>query len=121
MIINLKWIFKGKLNEYGRVLRNKVRLVAKDYCLEEGIDFEDSFAPVARAIHIFIAYVAHKNITVFQMDVRTTFLNDQCDLVDITKVERLKLDEDQNRTLVDPNRYRGKAYQKYLTAVKRVF
>ncbi|GJR99390.1 retrovirus-related pol polyprotein from transposon TNT 1-94 [Tanacetum coccineum] len=73
MIINLKWIFKVKLDEYVRVLKNKARLVAK----EEGIDFEESFAPVAhiKAIRIFIAYATHMNMIVFQMDVKTAFLN----------------------------------------------
>ncbi|GJR13729.1 retrovirus-related pol polyprotein from transposon TNT 1-94 [Tanacetum coccineum] len=77
MIINLNWIFKVKLDEYGRVLRNKARLVAKGFCQEEEIDFEESFAPVARieAIRIFVTYVAHKNMTLFQMDVKTAFLN----------------------------------------------
>ncbi|GJW96011.1 retrovirus-related pol polyprotein from transposon TNT 1-94 [Tanacetum coccineum] len=77
LIINLKWIFKVKLDEYGEVLKNKARLVAKGFRQEEGIDFDESFAPVTRieAIHIFIAYVAHKNMTVFQMDVKTAFLN----------------------------------------------
>ncbi|GKA77019.1 retrovirus-related pol polyprotein from transposon TNT 1-94 [Tanacetum coccineum] len=57
MIIALKWIYKVKLDEYGDVLKNKARLVAKGYRQEEGIDFEESFAPVARieAIRIFIA------------------------------------------------------------------
>nr|GEZ11494.1 retrovirus-related Pol polyprotein from transposon TNT 1-94 [Tanacetum cinerariifolium] len=57
MIVALKWIYKVKLDEYGDVLKNKVRLVAKGYRQDEGIDFEESFAPVARieAIRIFIA------------------------------------------------------------------
>ncbi|GJZ26091.1 retrovirus-related pol polyprotein from transposon TNT 1-94 [Tanacetum coccineum] len=73
MIINQKWIFKVKLDEYGGVLKNKARLVTKGYRQEEGIDFEESFAPVAciKAIHIFIAYSAHMNMIVFQMDVKT--------------------------------------------------
>nr|GEZ72127.1 hypothetical protein [Tanacetum cinerariifolium] len=58
-------------------LENKARLVAKGYCQEEWIDFEELFAPVAliEAIKIFLAYAAHKNMVVFQMDVKTTFLN----------------------------------------------
>nr|GFC13763.1 retrovirus-related Pol polyprotein from transposon TNT 1-94 [Tanacetum cinerariifolium] len=66
-----------KLDEYGDVLKNKVRLVAKGYRQEEGIDFKESFAPVARieVIHIFVANAASRNITVYQMDVKTTFLN----------------------------------------------
>ncbi|GJV02747.1 retrovirus-related pol polyprotein from transposon TNT 1-94 [Tanacetum coccineum] len=56
---------------------NKTRLVAKGYKQEEDIDFEESFAPVAHheAVRMFIAYAAHKNITIFQMDVKTAFLN----------------------------------------------
>ncbi|GJT11252.1 retrovirus-related pol polyprotein from transposon TNT 1-94 [Tanacetum coccineum] len=77
MIIALKWIYKVKLDEYGDVLKNKARLVAKGYCQEEGLDFEESFAPVARleAIRIFLANAASKNMTVYQMDVKTAFLN----------------------------------------------
>ncbi|GJU51835.1 retrovirus-related pol polyprotein from transposon TNT 1-94 [Tanacetum coccineum] len=77
MIIALKWIYKVKLDEYGDVLKNKARLVAKGYRQEEGLDFEESFAPVARleAIRIFLANAASKNITVYQMDVKTAFLN----------------------------------------------
>ncbi|GJY26466.1 retrovirus-related pol polyprotein from transposon TNT 1-94 [Tanacetum coccineum] len=77
MIIALKWIYKVKLDEYGDVLKNKARLVAKGYRQEEGIDFEESFAPVARieAIRIFIPNAASKNMTIYQMDVKTTFLN----------------------------------------------
>ncbi|GJR71436.1 retrovirus-related pol polyprotein from transposon TNT 1-94 [Tanacetum coccineum] len=77
MIIALKWIYKVKLDEYGDVLKNKARLVAKGYRQDEGIDFEESCAPVARieAIRIFIANAVSKNITIYQMDVKTTFLN----------------------------------------------
>nr|GFB32482.1 retrovirus-related Pol polyprotein from transposon TNT 1-94 [Tanacetum cinerariifolium] len=77
MIIALKWIYKVKLDEYGDVLKKKARLVAKGYRQEEGIDFEESFAPVARieAIRIFIANAASRNINVYQMDVKTDFLN----------------------------------------------
>ncbi|GKC85327.1 retrovirus-related pol polyprotein from transposon TNT 1-94 [Tanacetum coccineum] len=79
MIIALKWIYKVKLDEYGDVLKNKARLVAKGYRQEEGIDFEESFAPVARieAIQIFISNAASKNIIIYQMDVKTAFLNDE--------------------------------------------
>nr|GEY38495.1 hypothetical protein [Tanacetum cinerariifolium] len=61
----------------GGILKNKARLVARGYRQEEGIDFEESFAPVARleAIRIFLAYAAHKNMIVYQMDVKTVFLN----------------------------------------------
>ncbi|GKA12591.1 retrovirus-related pol polyprotein from transposon TNT 1-94 [Tanacetum coccineum] len=77
MIISLKWIFKVKLDEYSGVLKNKARLVAKGYCQKEGIYYEESFAPVTHieAIRIFLTYVAHKNMVVFQMDVKTVFMN----------------------------------------------
>ncbi|GKA13184.1 retrovirus-related pol polyprotein from transposon TNT 1-94, partial [Tanacetum coccineum] len=77
MIITLKWIYKVKLDEMGGILKNKARLVARGYRQEEGIDFEESFAPVARldAIRIFLAYAAHMNMIVYQMDVKTAFLN----------------------------------------------
>ncbi|GKG16624.1 retrovirus-related pol polyprotein from transposon TNT 1-94, partial [Tanacetum coccineum] len=59
------------------VIRNKARLVAKGYAQEEGIDFEESFAPVARleAVRIFVAYAAHKSFPIYQMDVKTEFFN----------------------------------------------
>nr|GEV81151.1 retrovirus-related Pol polyprotein from transposon TNT 1-94 [Tanacetum cinerariifolium] len=70
-------LIQVKLDEYGDVLKNKARLVAKGYRQEEGIDFEESFSMVARieAIRIFIANVASKNMTIYQMDVKTAFLN----------------------------------------------
>nr|GEV55935.1 retrovirus-related Pol polyprotein from transposon TNT 1-94 [Tanacetum cinerariifolium] len=73
MVITLKWIYKVKLEELGGILKNKARLVVRGYRQEEGIDFEESFAPVARleAIRIFLAYAAHKNM----MDVKTVVLN----------------------------------------------
>ncbi|GJW33542.1 retrovirus-related pol polyprotein from transposon TNT 1-94 [Tanacetum coccineum] len=73
----MKWIWKNKCDEENTVIHNKARLVAKGYRQEEGIDYEESFAPVARleAVSIFIAYVAHKSFPVYQMDVKTDFLN----------------------------------------------
>nr|GEU63878.1 retrovirus-related Pol polyprotein from transposon TNT 1-94 [Tanacetum cinerariifolium] len=72
-------LFFVKLDELGGILKNKARLVACGYHQEEGIDFEESFAPVARleAIRIFLAYAAHKNMVVYQMDVKIAFLNDK--------------------------------------------
>nr|GEZ03720.1 integrase, catalytic region, zinc finger, CCHC-type, peptidase aspartic, catalytic [Tanacetum cinerariifolium] len=77
MVITLKWIYKVRLDELGGILKNKACLVARGYRQEEGIDFEESFALVARleAIRIFLAYAAHKNMVVYQMDVKTAFLN----------------------------------------------
>ncbi|GKA23001.1 retrovirus-related pol polyprotein from transposon TNT 1-94 [Tanacetum coccineum] len=72
-----QWIFKVKLDELGGVLKNKARLVKRGYHQEEGIDFEESFAPVAQleAIRIFIAFAAYINMVIYQMDVKTAFLN----------------------------------------------
>nr|GFB97212.1 retrovirus-related Pol polyprotein from transposon TNT 1-94 [Tanacetum cinerariifolium] len=63
-------------DEENTVIRNKSRLVAKGYAQKEGVDFEESFAPVARleAVRLFIAYAAHKSFTIYQMDVKTAFL-----------------------------------------------
>ncbi|GJZ75831.1 retrovirus-related pol polyprotein from transposon TNT 1-94, partial [Tanacetum coccineum] len=118
MVITLKWLYKVKLDELGGILKNKARLVARGYRQEEGIDIEESFAPVARleAIRIFLAFAAYMNMVVYQMDVKTAFLNgnlreevsvssrmnpykefgfDSCDPVDTPMVEKSKLEEDK--------------------------
>ncbi|GKA03277.1 retrovirus-related pol polyprotein from transposon TNT 1-94 [Tanacetum coccineum] len=90
MLIKLKWIYKVKIDEFGRVLKNMARLVAQGFRQEEGIDFEESFAPVARieAIRIFVANATNKNMTIFQMDVKTAFLNGELkEEVDISQPE----------------------------------
>ncbi|GJX37082.1 retrovirus-related pol polyprotein from transposon TNT 1-94 [Tanacetum coccineum] len=76
-IIAVKWLWKNKIDAENTVIQNKSRLVSKGYSQEEGINFEESFAPVARleAVRIFVAYAAHKNFPIYQMDVKTTFLN----------------------------------------------
>nr|GFC35933.1 retrovirus-related Pol polyprotein from transposon TNT 1-94 [Tanacetum cinerariifolium] len=75
--LTLKWIFKNKHDEEQTVIKNKSRLFVRGYRQEEGLDFEESFTPVARmeAIRIFLAYAAHKSFTVLQMDVKTAFLH----------------------------------------------
>nr|GEV48559.1 retrovirus-related Pol polyprotein from transposon TNT 1-94 [Tanacetum cinerariifolium] len=77
MVITLKWIYKVKLDELGGILKNKARLVACGYHQDEGIGFEESFSMVARleAIRSFIMFATHKNMVVYQMDVKTVFLN----------------------------------------------
>nr|GEZ03481.1 retrovirus-related Pol polyprotein from transposon TNT 1-94 [Tanacetum cinerariifolium] len=69
-------LIKNKCDEENTVIRNKSRLVGKGYAQKEGVDFEESFAPVARleAVRLFIAYAAHKSFTVYQMDIKTSFL-----------------------------------------------
>ncbi|GJU07811.1 retrovirus-related pol polyprotein from transposon TNT 1-94 [Tanacetum coccineum] len=130
MVITLKWIYKVKLDEMGGILKNKARLVARGYRQEEGIDFEESFTPVARldAIRIFLACSAHMNMILYQMDVKTAFLNgilrekvyvshrteslkkygmESSDPVDTPMVEKSKLDEDTQGKVVDPTHYNG--------------
>ncbi|GJW53688.1 retrovirus-related pol polyprotein from transposon TNT 1-94 [Tanacetum coccineum] len=76
-VITLKWIYKLKLDKLRGILKNKARLVTRGYRQEEGIDFEESFALVARleTIRIFLAFAAHMNMVIYQMDVKTAFLN----------------------------------------------
>nr|GEV87111.1 retrovirus-related Pol polyprotein from transposon TNT 1-94 [Tanacetum cinerariifolium] len=113
MVITLKWIYMVKLDKLGGILKNKARMVARGYRQEEGIDFEESLAPVARleAIRIFLTYVAHKNKLVYQMDVNISFLNgilrEEVDPVDTPTMEKSKLDEDTKGKVVDPTHYRG--------------
>nr|GEU56311.1 putative ribonuclease H-like domain-containing protein [Tanacetum cinerariifolium] len=75
-VINMKWIWKNKHDEENIVTGNKSHLVAKGCAQKEGVNFEESFAPVARleAVRLFIAYAAHKSFIVYQMDVKTAFL-----------------------------------------------
>ncbi|GKC39571.1 retrovirus-related pol polyprotein from transposon TNT 1-94 [Tanacetum coccineum] len=89
LLIKLKWIYKVKIDEFGGVLKNKARLVAQGFRQEEGIDFKESFTPVARieAIRIFVANVAHKNY--------------------IPIVEKSKLDEGPQGKPIDATLYRG--------------
>ncbi|KAH9671118.1 hypothetical protein KPL70_017229 [Citrus sinensis] len=76
-IIGTKWVFRNKMDETGAVVRNKARLVAQGYNQEEGIDFDETFAPVARleSIRMLLAYVCHKDFILYQMDVKSAFLN----------------------------------------------
>ncbi|GJX39217.1 retrovirus-related pol polyprotein from transposon TNT 1-94 [Tanacetum coccineum] len=129
MIIALKWIYKVKLDEYGDVLKNKARLVAKGYRQVEGINFEKSFAPVAwiEAIRIFIANATSKNMTIYQMDVKTEFLNGEL---------KEEVYVSQPEGFVDPDhpthvyplkkalyglKYQATPTKKHLKAIKRVF
>ena len=76
-IIGTKWIFRNKLDESGNVIRNKARLVAQGYNQEEGIDFDETYAPVARleSIRMLLAFACHRDFKLFQMDVKSAFLN----------------------------------------------
>nr|GEX40145.1 retrotransposon protein, putative, unclassified [Tanacetum cinerariifolium] len=127
--IKLKWLWKNKKDKDQTVIRNKARLVAKGYAREECIYFEESFALVARleAVRIFIAYAAHKSFPIFQMDVKTAFLNgplkeeakytleilhkhdmDKGQSIGTTMATKPKLDADLSGNPVDQTDYRSK-------------
>ncbi|GJS60344.1 retrovirus-related pol polyprotein from transposon TNT 1-94 [Tanacetum coccineum] len=76
-IIGSKWVFINKRDETGIVIKNKARLIAQGYNQQEGIDYDETFAPVSRleAIKIFLAFATYMNFTVYQMDVKSAFLN----------------------------------------------
>jgi hypothetical protein len=76
-VVGTKWVFHNKQDEHGVVTRNKARLVAKGYAQVAGLDFEETFAPVARleSIRILLAYATHHSFRLFQMDVKSAFLN----------------------------------------------
>jgi hypothetical protein len=76
-VIRTKWVFKNKQGEDGEVVRNKARLVAQGYSQVEGLDFGETFAPIARleVIRILLAFAAYKGFKLYQMDVKSAFLN----------------------------------------------
>ena len=76
-VIGTRWVFRNKLDEHGEIVRNKARLVAQGYNQEEGIDFDETFAPVARleAIRMLLAFASFMKFKLFQMDVKSAFLN----------------------------------------------
>nr|GFA31052.1 copia protein [Tanacetum cinerariifolium] len=114
MVITLKWIYKVILDELGGMLKNKARLVARGYRQEEGIDFEESFASVARleAIRIFLAYAAHKNMVVYQMDVKTVFLNDVDDGQNLIFLG-LQISESPRGIFINQSKYALESLKKY--------
>ncbi|GKB78225.1 putative ribonuclease H-like domain-containing protein [Tanacetum coccineum] len=79
--IKTKWVYRNKKDERGIVVRNKVRLVTQGYTQEEGIDYDEVFAPVARikAVRLFLAYASFMNFIVYQMDVKSAFLYGKID------------------------------------------
>jgi hypothetical protein len=76
-VIGTKWVFRNKQDEHGVVTRNKARLVAQGYTQVEGLDFGETYAPVARleSIRILIAYATNHDFKLYQMDVKSAFLN----------------------------------------------
>lgn len=92
-VIGTKWIFRNKLNENGQVVRNKSRLVCKGYAQVEGIYFEDNLSPVSRikSIIMLLEFVCHENLKIYQMDVKSTFLNGNLEEVYIKQLKGFQL------------------------------
>jgi hypothetical protein len=76
-VIGTKWVFKNKQGEDSEVVRNKARLIAQGFSQVEGLDFEETFAPIARleAIRILLAFATSMGFKLYQMDVKSAFLN----------------------------------------------
>ena len=96
-IIGTKWVFRKKINEDGKVYRNKERLVCKGYSQEEGIDYGETFTHVARleGVRTLLAYAAHRGFKVYQMDMKYAFLNGILD-------EEVYIEQPEG--FVDPNK-----------------
>ncbi|XP_075521484.1 uncharacterized protein LOC142554699 [Primulina tabacum] len=93
-IIGTKWVFKNKTDESGNIIRNKARLVAQGYTQVEVVDFDETFAPVARieSIRLLLAIACYMKIKLFQMDVKSAFLNEiLCEEVYIRQPKDLKI------------------------------
>ncbi|GJY33970.1 retrovirus-related pol polyprotein from transposon TNT 1-94 [Tanacetum coccineum] len=108
MVITLKWIYKVKLDEVGGILKNKARLVARGYRQEERIDFEESFAPVAR-----LEVISQSprgiffNQSKYALETLKKYGMESCDPMDTPMVEKSKLEEYTQGKAVDPTHYRG--------------
>nr|GEZ71135.1 retrotransposon protein, putative, unclassified [Tanacetum cinerariifolium] len=126
LMLQINWLWKNKHNEENIVIRNKSCLVAKGYAQKEGVDFEESFAPVARleAVRLFIAYVAHTSFTIYQMDVKTTFLygplKEEVRYMDSNKLQGHGMMNSPN-SCYPKDLPKAQPTEKHLTAVKRIF
>ena len=100
-VIGTKWVFRNKLDENGEITRNKARLVCKGYAQEEGLDYGETFAPIARmeVVRTLLSYAAYKGFKFYQMDVKSTFLNGI--LEDEVYIEKLEgFVDDNNKDMV---------------------
>nr|GEW77491.1 retrovirus-related Pol polyprotein from transposon TNT 1-94 [Tanacetum cinerariifolium] len=116
-IIGSKWVIRNKRDETGIVIKNKARLVAQGYNQQEGIDYDETFTPVKRieAIRIFLAFATYMNFIVYQMDIKSTFLNGKLKeevyvkqpLVKTPMVPPNNLGPDLNGKAINKTQYRG--------------
>jgi hypothetical protein len=102
-VVGTKWVFCNKQDEHGVVTRNKARLVSKGYSQVEGLDFDETFELVARLelIWILLAYNVYHDFKLFQMDLKTTFLNGP--IKEEVYVEQANDFEDDNIPVGDHN------------------
>ncbi|GJR38690.1 retrovirus-related pol polyprotein from transposon TNT 1-94 [Tanacetum coccineum] len=114
LLIKLKWIYKVKTDEFSRVLKNKARRVAQGFRQEKGIHFEESFAPVTRieAIRIFVANATHMNMTIYQMDVKTTFLNGELK-EEMSFFLGLQISQSPRGIFINQSKYASEIVKKY--------
>ncbi|GJS24113.1 retrovirus-related pol polyprotein from transposon TNT 1-94 [Tanacetum coccineum] len=137
-VIETKWVFRNKLDENGIVSRNKARLVAQRYNQQEGIDYDETYAPVARleSIRILLAIAYANDFKLYQMDVKSAFLNGfinkevyvaQPPGLEDSKPTKtpmsteIKLTKDDEADSVDSSKYRENPKTTHLEAVKRIF
>ncbi|GJT94709.1 retrovirus-related pol polyprotein from transposon TNT 1-94 [Tanacetum coccineum] len=126
MIIALKWIYKVKLDEYGDVLKNKARLVAKGFRQEEGLDFKESFTPIARLEAIRILLQMRRKTDRLSMDVKLLLKGRAQRRVYAPQawydtLSKFLLAQGFSKGVVDPTLYQSRPTKKHLEAVKRVF
>ena len=95
-VIGTKWVFRNKLDENGQITRNKARLVCKGYAQEEGLDYGETFAAIARmeGVRTLLAYDAYKGFKVYQMDIKSTLVN--CILEEEVYIEKSEGFVDEN-------------------------
>ena len=109
-VIGTKWVFRNKQDEYGVVTRNKARLVAQSYTQIEGLDFGETYASVARleSIRILLAYATHHDFKLYQMDVKSAFLNGPIsELIYVEQPSVLKIQNSQTTSICSIRRSMG--------------
>ncbi|GJU20016.1 putative ribonuclease H-like domain-containing protein [Tanacetum coccineum] len=113
--IGTKWVYRNKKDERGIVVRNKARLVAQGYKQEEGIDYDEVFAPVARieAIRLFLAYASFMNFLVYQMDVKSAFLYGTIKEEMTSSLVLLKIKQKEDGIFISQDKYVGEILKKF--------
>lgn len=112
-VIGTKWVFRNKMNEQGEVVRNKPRLVCKGYSQQEGIDYEETYALVARMeeVSMFLAYAMNNRFKVYQMDVKSTFPNGEIE-------EKVYIEQPKGFPILE-DKYMVYGLKKYLYDLKQ--